>query len=128
MWPHEAIENPRNPSILAVMDDAANERVIADCLAGCRFEADFVPRLDDVSVRLRVSVGAAWFPQDGDTPDGLLRAAQAALEEARALGDSRYQLFRGHDLPPWPEDVVNAFRLPEPVGTGTGESPAGAQS
>jgi diguanylate cyclase (GGDEF)-like protein len=78
------------------------------------------------SVRLRVSIGAAWYPQDGDTPDGLLRAAESALVEARGLGDGRCQLFRGYDLPPWPEDVVKGFRLSERSETGVGNGPAGA--
>jgi diguanylate cyclase (GGDEF)-like protein len=81
------------------------------------------------SVRLRANVGVAWYPLDGDSADGLVRAALAALAEARALGDGRCQLFRGHDLPPWPEDIVRAFRLPEPAGAeaGAGDRPAGAR-
>jgi diguanylate cyclase (GGDEF)-like protein len=85
-------------------------------------------------VRLRANVGSAWYPLDGDTSDGLLRAAQTALEEARELGDGRCQLFRGHDLPPWPEDVVKAFRLPERGGLESRREnevesgPAGARS
>jgi diguanylate cyclase (GGDEF)-like protein len=78
-------------------------------------------------VRLQVSVGGAWFPLDGNTPDSLLQAAQVALGEARAHGDGRWQLFPGHDLPPWPADVVNAYRLPEPGRREVEKSPAGAQ-
>ncbi len=92
-----------------------------------RFIASTPYERDGDSVRLRASVGAAWFPLDADTPDGLLWAAKSALEEARALGDGRCQLFRGYDLLPWPQDVVNAFRLPEPGGPGTTDGPAGAQ-
>ncbi len=67
------------------------------------------------SLRLRASVGAAWYPLDGDSPGGLLEAARTALAEARGLGDGRCQLFRGHDLPPWPEDVASVL-LPEARG------------
>jgi diguanylate cyclase (GGDEF)-like protein len=78
-------------------------------------------------VRLHASVGGAWFPLDGDTPDGLLRAAQVALEEARAHGGGRWQLFPGRDLPAWPADVATAFRLPEPGRRDVADGPAGAQ-
>jgi diguanylate cyclase (GGDEF)-like protein len=93
-----------------------------------RLTASTLYESNGASVRLRASVGAAWFPLDGDTPDGLLQAAQAALEETRTLGEGRSQLFRGYDLPAWPEDVINAFRLPEQarLETGAGDGPAGA--
>jgi diguanylate cyclase (GGDEF)-like protein len=77
--------------------------------------------------RVRASVGGAWFPLDGDTPDGLLRAAKVALEEAQAHGDGRWQLFPGRNLPGWPEDVVTSFRLPEPSRRDVGDGTAGAQ-
>jgi diguanylate cyclase (GGDEF)-like protein len=83
------------------------------------------------SVRLRASVGAAWYPLDGDTSDSLMEAARSALAEARESSDGRCQLFRGHDLPPWPEDVVKAFRLPDTAGpgvrAGAADGPAGAR-
>jgi two-component system, cell cycle response regulator len=83
---------------------------------------------DGESVRLSASVGAAWFPLDGDTPGALLQAAQAALEETQALGDGHCQLFRGYDLPAWPADILNGFRMSEPAWqeTGRGNSLTGA--
>jgi diguanylate cyclase (GGDEF)-like protein len=101
--------------IAALLPNAATALAVRMVAERLRLAAS-APFEGDGSVRLRVSVGAAWFPLDGDTPNGLLRAARSALEEARTLGEGRCQLFRGHDLPPWPEDVVNAFRLPEPSG------------
>ena len=94
-----------------------------------RFTAALPWEREGASVRLRSNIGAAWFPVDGDTPDDLLIAAQVALEEARKLGEGRFLLFRGHDLPAWPEDVVNNFRLPQPSGlveAEAGDRPAGA--
>ncbi len=64
------------------------------------------------SLRPRASVGAAWYPLDGDSPGALLEAVRTALAEARELGDGRCQLFRGHGLPPWPEDIASV--LPQP--------------
>jgi diguanylate cyclase (GGDEF)-like protein len=84
---------------------------------------------EGASVRFRTNIGAAWFPVDGDTLEDLLAAAQVALKEARTLGEGRCVLFRGHDLPAWPEDVINDFRLAKPGGmeTETGDGLAGAQ-
>lgn len=86
-----------------------------------------VPFPMGAGVRLHPSVGGAWFPLDGDTPDGLLRAAQIALGEARTHGGDRWQLFPGRDLPAWPADMVTALRLPEPARRDTGDGPPGAQ-
>ena len=72
------------------------------------------------SLRLRASLGAAWYPQDGETVEALVGAAEAALAEARSLGGNRCQLFRGYDVPPWPEDVGDAFALAETAAGGTG--------
>ncbi len=108
--------------IALLLPNAATSPAIRMVAERLRLTASAPYETGGASVRLRANVGSAWYPLDGDTSDGLLRAAQAALEEARELGDGRCQLFRGHDLPPWPEDVVNAFQLPEPGG------PAGARS
>jgi diguanylate cyclase (GGDEF)-like protein len=37
-------------------------------------------------IQLSISVGVALFPDDGDTPDDLLRAAESALSQAKASG------------------------------------------
>jgi diguanylate cyclase (GGDEF)-like protein len=37
-------------------------------------------------IQLSISVGIALFPDDGDTPDDLLRAAESALAQAKASG------------------------------------------
>jgi diguanylate cyclase (GGDEF)-like protein len=86
-----------------------------------------VPFPSGAGVRLHPSVGGAWFPLDGDTPDGLLRAAQVALAEARTHGGGRWQLFPGRDVPDWPADVSTAFRLPEPRRQDVADGSAGAQ-
>lgn len=70
------------------------------------------------SVRLHVSLGAALHPQDGESVEDLLTAAETALSEARTLGVNRCQLFRGHHLPPWPEDVASALVFPAPAPPG----------
>ncbi len=106
-----AVLLPHAATSLAVRTVAERVRLV--------FAAPFEP--GGPGIRLRVSLGGAWYPQDGETMQDLLDAAQAALAEARALGGNRCQLFRGHETPAWPEDVGNLFSLPEMA---TEDSPA----
>ncbi len=85
------------------------------------FAAPFEP--GGPGLRLRVSLGGAWYPQDGEMAEDLLGAAQAALSEAKALGDNRCQLFHGHETPAWPSDVLATFSLPETEGSSDESSP-----
>ncbi|HEV8578326.1 MAG TPA: GGDEF domain-containing response regulator [Thermoanaerobaculia bacterium] len=82
------------------------------------FTAPF--RTGGPSLRLRASLGAAWYPMDGETVGALVKAAETALAEARDLGGNRCQLFRGHDVPPWPEDVASALSLQQTAAGGPG--------
>lgn len=47
----------------------------------------------DRSVTISISVGASIFPDHGEQPETLLRAADAALFRAKALGRSQLHLF-----------------------------------
>lgn len=49
--------------------------------------------LDGSCVTVSVSVGAALFPEHGDEPDALLRAADAALYIAKGAGKDRVALY-----------------------------------
>lgn len=43
--------------------------------------------------RLTISIGVATYPGDGDSPEGLLDAADRALYQAKDRGRNRIQLF-----------------------------------
>ncbi|MCB9655031.1 MAG: EAL domain-containing protein [Deltaproteobacteria bacterium] len=49
--------------------------------------------LKEDEIRLRVSVGVAMFPGDGDDADTLLRHADQAMYAAKQEGGDRYELF-----------------------------------
>ncbi len=49
--------------------------------------------IDDREVLVSVSVGAAFHPEHADTPESLLRAADAALFRAKALGRRQLVVF-----------------------------------
>lgn len=50
-------------------------------------------RLDGVEVHAIPSIGISLFPNDGDTPNGLLRNADAAMYHAKALGRGNFQFY-----------------------------------
>jgi len=50
-------------------------------------------KLDDRDVRIGVSIGAALYPQDGQDPESLLRAADMAMYRAKASGRGVLQFF-----------------------------------
>jgi two-component system cell cycle response regulator len=54
-----------------------------------RLRADVARVVDDGGRALTVSVGVVEFPRDGDTPKDLMRAADAAMYRAKALGRDR---------------------------------------
>ncbi|WP_263144050.1 EAL domain-containing protein [Pseudomonas sp. RIT-PI-AD] len=50
-------------------------------------------RVDGIDVTLGASVGIACFPECGQTVDGLLRAADMAMYEAKRAGRQQYRFF-----------------------------------
>lgn len=50
-------------------------------------------QIDGKDVFVTVSIGVTRFPEDGDTVEGLLQRADAAMYDAKAAGRSRYVFF-----------------------------------
>jgi len=64
-------------------------RLGRDIITAMAAEVDFGGR----SATVGVSVGIAVFPDDGPTPDALLRSADAALYKAKSDGRNTYRFF-----------------------------------
>jgi diguanylate cyclase (GGDEF)-like protein len=76
-----------------VLHDTQNRRVFAD-LGNLLIKHVSEPyTLDGVSVRIGLSIGAAFGPTDGDTVDDLIKKADLALYEAKAAGRGTYRNF-----------------------------------
>jgi len=55
---------------------------------------NFSIQLNTQKIKTSVSIGIASYPRDGDTPDFLIRAADAALYEAKKAGRNRVVIAR----------------------------------
>ena len=73
-----ALHDPEGPSRLA-------EKIIAD------LSRYFI--VDDLELHIGASVGIGLHPTDGDTPNELLRAADAAMYAAKDRGRGNFQFF-----------------------------------
>jgi len=66
------------------------EAIVAERLLAA-FEAPFV--IDGHPIRISPSIGLASFPDDGDTPDRLLRGADAAMYRAKENGRNTWATY-----------------------------------
>lgn len=44
-------------------------------------------------LRITTSIGICFYPEDGETPEDLVKNADAALYEAKGRGKNRYEFF-----------------------------------
>jgi diguanylate cyclase (GGDEF)-like protein len=72
------------------IEDAAlvAEKIISAISAGCQIEGS--------ELHVTPSIGIALFPDDGETPDTLLRNADVAMYHAKHDGGARYSFFAPH--------------------------------
>jgi diguanylate cyclase (GGDEF)-like protein/PAS domain S-box-containing protein len=76
--------------VVANVPSAENIRSLADRLIRS-IERPFT--IDQRDVRIGVSIGAALYPQDGQDPETLMRAADMAMYHAKASGRGVLQFF-----------------------------------
>jgi len=72
------------------LDGVSDASRIAERLFEC-FRRDFVAL--GTTLTLSPSMGISLFPQDGDTPELLIRHADAAMYQAKTTGRNRYRFF-----------------------------------
>ena len=72
-----------------ISDPAAAAHVTGGLLAG--LSAPYM--IDGVELHAIPSIGISLYPDDSNTPTGLLRNADAAMYHAKALGRGNYQFF-----------------------------------
>jgi diguanylate cyclase (GGDEF)-like protein/PAS domain S-box-containing protein len=70
--------------ILVDMDESAEVEVLANRLLQDTFSVPFL--IDGRKLTVQASVGVSVYPDDGNTPDGLLRNADAAMYRAKEDG------------------------------------------
>lgn len=79
---------------VVLLADAGSPEAIAR-QARALLDALAVPGTGETSLAAAASIGVAMHPQDGDTVDGLLRAADFALYHAKGTGKGGYHFFDG---------------------------------
>ena len=71
-------------------DDIEKVKAFAERIADC-FKYPFM--IEENSVDTTVSIGAARYPEDGETLDELLKYADLAMYRAKAAGRNRYVIY-----------------------------------
>lgn len=67
---------------------------VAEVLRSGLHAMEVAMTLNRQTIHLSASIGVALFPQDGDSPDLLLRMADMAMYQAKAAGKGRFRMFR----------------------------------
>ncbi|MCL4147481.1 UNVERIFIED_CONTAM: hypothetical protein GTU68_013666 [Idotea baltica] len=76
--------------LLCNVDIIESVVTIAQRIITC-FEKPFLLR--DLEIHISVSIGLAWYPEDGSNVESLLQNADAAMYHAKEMGRNNYQVF-----------------------------------
>ncbi len=79
---------------VVIMDEPDEPHAAADLAERLLAELARVFILEGHEVSISACIGISMYPEDGDTPDMLLKNADVALHHAKGLGGGRYQFFR----------------------------------
>ncbi len=77
-----------------LVDDVSNEYAAADVASRCLEEINKPVDLSGQQIRPRVSIGIAYFPEDGNDLQTLLKAADSAMYAAKEDGKHRYAFYK----------------------------------
>jgi diguanylate cyclase (GGDEF)-like protein/PAS domain S-box-containing protein len=91
--PEDTVARPGGDEFMVMLGELADERdavLVAERILDS-FRRPFP--VDGRELVLTASVGISIFPEDGDTPDALIKNADLAMYRAKERGKNAYQLF-----------------------------------
>ena len=77
-----------------LVDHITDEYTSADVAMRCLHEINLPVNLGPQEIRPRCSIGIAHYPEDGQDPQSLLKAADSAMYSAKEEGKHRYAFYR----------------------------------
>lgn len=111
---HDAIRFGGDEFVLLVEGLSANKPELRDLLNRLRAGIVETIRLDDLTLHVTCSIGAAVFPDDGDTGEDILKRADNAMFEAKSSGRDAFTIHSNENAPA----AVNQLRLVEDLRRG----------
>lgn len=76
-----------------LLDDAVDDNTAGQVAARLLHALEPAAVLGDSSMGVTASVGVALYPRNGDTPEALLKSADAAMYRAKQNGRNNYQFY-----------------------------------
>ncbi|CAN7263135.1 sensor domain-containing protein [Massilia sp. LjRoot122] len=78
--------------VLIICDPVSHEQV-AELVERIRRSVTAPVRVGEQDILPGTSIGVSMFPDDGDTPEKIMRAADAAMYHAKTLGKNNFQFY-----------------------------------
>ncbi|WP_051933456.1 bifunctional diguanylate cyclase/phosphodiesterase [Massilia sp. BSC265] len=78
--------------VLVICNPASHEQV-AELIERIRRSVMAPVRVKDQDILPGASIGVSLFPEDGDSPEKMMRAADAAMYHAKTLGKNNFQFY-----------------------------------
>ncbi len=114
---HEAIRFGGDEFVLIVEGPSACKPELKDFLKRLRDSVVETIELDELTLHVTCSIGAAVFPDDGQSADDVLKNADNAMFEAKSSGRDNYVVFNSDKAP----TAVNRLKLVEDLRRGIAE-------
>lgn len=111
---HEAIRFGGDEFVLIVEGASAGGTELQDFLRRLRDDLVKTIELEDHTLHVTCSIGAAVFPDNGETAEEVLKNADSAMFEAKNLGRDNFVVFDGEKTPA----KINRLKLVEDLRRG----------
>ncbi len=112
MRDEDTIARPGGDEFVVVLSDIADEQTARDLATRIQRSLARPMELKSGTQFVSCSIGIALYPNDGRTPDELLRAADAAMYKAKRRGGGNYQFYTSalHESAVRALELENALR------------------